>query len=155
MEINERKAAGTLVSLTVRKPTMLGSIVFNASTAHRRLDFHPCDQIGECGNQWNAKPDHDKLLYDGYLRVLVDGSHAKARYSGAVHGTPPSRVASLRRALGSVTTAHSAKRCLTTAPTCDVGSQDPAISRVIDVVNNWFSILNAGPLERARAMGRD
>ena len=54
------------------------SAVFNASrSSHRRLDFHPCDQIGECGNQWNAKPDHDKLLYDGYLRVLVDGSRAR------------------------------------------------------------------------------
>ena len=62
---------------TVRKPTMLGSIIFNASAAHRRLDFHPCDQIGECGNQWNAKPDHQNLHYDGYLRVLVDGSRAR------------------------------------------------------------------------------
>ena len=72
-----RSAAGRLLQLTVRKPTMLGSVVFNASTAHRRLDFHPCDQIGECGNQWNAKPDHQNLLYDGYLRVLVDGSRAR------------------------------------------------------------------------------
>ena len=85
--------------------------------------------------------------------LMLSGSHAKARYSGAVHGTPPSRVASLRRALGSVTTAHAAGRCLTTALACDVGSKDPAISCVFDVVNNWFSILNAGPLERARALG--
>ena len=74
-EISE--VAGGLLLLAVRKPTMLGSVVFNASATHRRLDFHPCDQIGECGNQWNARPDNDKLLYDGYLRVLVDGSRAR------------------------------------------------------------------------------
>ena len=83
-------------------------------------------------------------------RLALTGAFPQATYGHQVHGTPPSRVLQLRRALAKSAVGKRYGRCLTTTLAATIGTSDPALRLVKEQFSEWFALWFSSPALRAR-----